>query len=417
MNKAVYSRSDISNAQDDAVPPLAKDGDSPNMTGSQQMNPTTSQLYLPFIVNPFFSVVSFSTTGPAYAVPAIDEQFIYVGSGFGSRNCFADIGEVRAFDKYTLELKWKATVAGAIGDTNLTLVNDLLIFGAGNGVAALRTQDGNLAWQLHLSGCFQESFIRFHNDRIFIGSDSGHIYALTASGQILWSNRLPATVFAAPAVSENTLFFVDMSNTLTAVNSDTGQIIWQKTITVDPDKKIGIFASPLLHDNALFIATYAGDVWRVSLEGELQAQHSTNARYVASPTLCDNAIIAANLEGQVDWLTVESLTPQYSLTLESLYLFGTPQCNEQTLIVTTYGQNEMPSMLYYLQAGQIKAQIEFPCCKHALTTTVVDAERVYNVLTTYSGQRQAMLVRSTLSNSAKFLPTTDIHLKNILNLN
>jgi outer membrane protein assembly factor BamB len=349
---------------------------------STQSNISSSETftyYLPIINEPFFYLTSFFASGPAFAVPALDNRYIYVGSGFG--NYCQNTGEVRAFDKTTLTLVWKTTLAGSIGDTTLTLANGQIIFGVGNGVAAVATNDGRLVWRRYLAGCFQESFIRLHQGRIYIGGSSGDIYSLTTVGNIVWHNHLQGTVFAAPAVAGDTLYFVDMSNRLTAVKLSTGQISWQKKLPLSLGERSGIFASPLFHDNSLFIATYSNDVWRVSRKGQIEAQYSSNDRYVASPVVCDGKIVAANLQGRVDWLDVTTLQPHYTITTTERFLFGTPRCVNDIVIVTGYGTPGAPSALYYLQAGQILKRHEFPCCKSALATTAVDASGVYNVLT------------------------------------
>lgn len=345
--------------------------------------------YLPLVSKPSFDLVSFPATGPAYAVPAIDDRSIYIGSGFD--NDCRNTGEIRAFDKASLALVWKTAVNGAIGDTSLTLVDNKVIFGAGDGVAAIRTSDGRLVWQRHLKGCFQESFIRLYQNRIYMGSSTGHIYSITPQGQVLWQNRLPGTVFAAPAVFGNTLYFVDMTNTLSAVNVATGQIGWQKQLPLEPGDQAGIFASPLFYDNSLLIATYSHDVWRVSLTGQVEARYSGSDRYVASPIVCDGSIVVANLTGQVDWLAAANLQPRANVIITGSLLFGTPQCYNKIIVVTVYGSEDKASVLYYLEFGQVLKQVEFPCCKHALTTTTVDTMSVYNVLTSTD---QADLIRS-----------------------
>lgn len=341
--------------------------------------------------------ISWSTTGPAFAVPAIDERAIYVGSGFGTNSCFTDSGEIRAFDKNTLALIWKAKLKGAIGDTTIWLMHGKVLFGVGRGLAALAVTDGKLLWQLDLEGCFQESFIRLHREVLYVGSSSGHIYAITSSGEIRWQNRLPGTVFAAPAVRGDTLYFVDMTNTLSAVRLETGAILWKRRVPVGRGKRVGIFASPLIDDAHIILAAYSGDVWRVSLQGRMVRRYTTGERYVASPIYCDHTLITANLSGQIDWLETDTLQPRHTLTLPERYLFGTPQCVDGAVLVTTYGDAGKPSRLYYLKAGQILNAVTFPCCQHALTTTRIDGYHVYNLLTTYSGQRQASLIRSKLN--------------------
>jgi outer membrane protein assembly factor BamB len=349
----------------------------------------TYSTYLPVLNKPQFDVVSFPITGPAYAVPTLDDRYIYVGSGFDS-DC-RNTGQIRAFDKTTLALVWKTDISGAIGDTTLTLADNQVIFGVGDGLAALATSNGRLTWRLHLNGCFQESFIRLYQNRIYIGSSTGYIYSLTSQGQIVWQNRLSDMVFAAPAVAGDTLYFVDMSNTLTAVKLATGQIQWQKKLPLNSGARSGIFASPLFYDNSLFIATYSRDVWRVSLDGQIEAQYSSGDRYVANPIVCNGEIVVANLSSQIDWLSVADLHLYYTVITGEPLLFGTPQCAGQIVVVTSYGTAQEPSALYYLKNGQVLKRIEFPCCKHAITTTILDAKNVYNLLTTPD---QADLIRS-----------------------
>jgi outer membrane protein assembly factor BamB len=287
---------------------------------------------------PLFHLVSFPVTGPGFAVPAIDERYIYVGSGYG-KAC-QNTGEIRAFDKDTLELVWTTTVAGGIGDTTLTLSDDQIIFGAGKGVAAL-----SKIWRRRLTGCFQESFISRHRRRIYLGSSSGNIYSLTLKGRVVWRQLLSDAVFAAPAVVGRT----------------------------------------------------SGDIWRISRTGRIEAQYSSSDRYVASPIVCNGNIVVANLAGQVDWLEVATLQPRYTTNIAEPFLFGTPQCVNNTILVTGYDTQSGPSALYYLQQGQILKRLEFPCCKAALTTTMIDSPNVYNVLTTFDFGEEVDLARSPLA--------------------
>lgn len=348
--------------------------------------------YLPLISKPFFDLVSFPVTGPGFAVPAVDERYIYAGSGFG--NYCENTGQVRAFDKETLSLIWKTNVVGSIGDTTLTLANNQVIFGAGDGVAAIRTSDGRLVWQRHLEGCFQESFIRLHQGRIYVGSTTGYVYSITTQGQVVWRNRLPGSVFAAPAIAGNTVYFVDMTNRLTALNLITGQIRWQKKLPLTPGQRSGIFASPYFYDNSLFIATYSGHIWRVSPAGQIEAQYSSSDRYVSSPTVCNGELVVANLAGRIDWLEIADLQLHHTLNITEPYVFGTPQCLNNVIIATGYGIETVASALYYLNQGQILSRFEFPCCKAALTTTVIDGFNVYNVLTTFNLHEEVELARS-----------------------
>lgn len=369
--------------------------DNHNISSSQFF---TYYYYLPLVTLPLFDYIFFPATGPAYAVPTLDDHSIYVGSGFDS-DC-QNTGQIHAFDKNSLTLLWKTNVNGAVGDTTLTLANNQVIFGAGDGVVALRTSDGRLVWQLHLKGCFQESFIRLYQGRIFIGSSMGYIYSITPQGQVLWHNRLPGAVFAAPAVFEDTLYFVDLTNRLTAVQLKTGLISWQKQLPLEVGDRIGIFASPLFYDNSLFIATYSHDVWRVSLTGQIEAHYSGNDRYVASPIICGGSLVVADFSGKIDWLEISTLQAQSSANTTELFIFGTPQCVNNTVVVASYGAPVTLSALYYLQQGQILERFEFPCCKSAVPATLIDGSNVYNVLTSLtSGTEEVSLTRSVLPTS------------------
>lgn len=345
--------------------------------------------------------VSFVTTGPAFAVPAVNEKFLFVGSGF-SRDCQTR-GELRAFDKNNLKLVWHSQVKGSIGDTTIKVVDDLVIFGSGDGVTALNSNNGKLLWHRQLKGCFQESFITVSNKKIYIGSSTGDIYSLNLQGEVLWQNKLKGSVFAAPPIStKNQVFFVDMKNNLAAIHAETGDIIWEKNLFKDEKVEGGFFSSPLIYNDRLVLTSRSGGVLILSLEGQVLATNVTKSDYIASPIICDGDIIVANLSSQVSWLSPKNLKPKHTLQLPGKFIFGTPQCQNDVVILTTYGEAQKPSILYFLKNGNIVDYTKLPCCNHALTTTIIDKNHVYNILTPYSSLEQTQyeidLVRSRLKN-------------------
>jgi len=336
------------------------------------------------------------THGPAFAVPAIDAERVYAASGF-SGDC-KGMGRVYAFDKASLEVIWATEIEGAIGDTSLINANGVLIFGVGDGVAGISAKDGARLWHTHIGGCFQESFLKFDEDRVYIGNNLGQVVALTTNGKMLWSAQVSESVFGAPASFGQAVIVADMSNTITALDSKTGEKLWEHTLPVRKEGERGIFAGPYVNDESIYVGTYGGEFWRLDVSGHIKARHQGEQRFIAKPVICGGNIVTADIGTRVYWLDPLSLEEKTSLDVEGRFLFGSVQCYEGQVVVTTYGRKGKPSTLYLLRDGEVVRAIDFPCCLHALPGTQIEQGSATNILTSFSSFRRhnMQVVRTNL---------------------
>jgi outer membrane protein assembly factor BamB len=339
-----------------------------------------------------------TTSGPAFAAPATDSARIYAASGF-STDCKGS-ARVYAFDRSSLDLIWVTVLEGAIGDTTLVNINGALIFGVGDGVAAISTSDGKLLWRRPIGGCFQESFLGVDKGRVFIGNNLGQLVALTFDGQILWSAKFSGAVFGAPAALGDAIIVADMSNTITALDSEMGEKLWERTLPAK--RRVGIFAGPRVEGENIYVGTYSGELWRLDKNGRIKARYQGEQRFVAQPAMCGGDMVAADLGTRLYWLDTLTLKEKASLDIDGRFLFGSVQCYQGSVVVTTYGAKGKPSTLYLLRRGKVMQSIDFPCCLNALSATRIERGCATNVLTTLSGApvQKMQVVRTSLANGS-----------------
>lgn len=210
--------------------------------------------------------------------PAIaDDGTVYIGSGFNGNAIVAlrsETDDVLKQKNLPREL-WKTPAKFPITGP-VTLVDDLVIVGGGNGdfvyedpkpagvVMALDRKTGAVKWEIKTEAAVLGRIVA-RNGKLFCPVRNGQVVALNlADGQVLWrqsvSGKSPVLAGVALSADGNTVFAVSKDGYLALLNAANGNIIEKHTLN-DPKKpaeKGLTLSTPTLHNDHLYVGSETG---------------------------------------------------------------------------------------------------------------------------------------------------------------
>lgn len=210
--------------------------------------------------------------------PAIAEDgTVYIGSGFNGNAIVAMRSETDE-DLKSNSLKrelWKTSAPYPITGP-VTLVDDLVIVGGGNGdfvyedpnpagvVMALNRKDGSVKWQTKTDAAVLGAMVA-RNGRLYCPVRNGQVIALDlADGQIVWrqsiSGKSPILGGVAISGDGGTLFAVSKDGYLALLNTADGKILERHELNRKdkPGEKGLTLSTPTLAGNKLFLGSETG---------------------------------------------------------------------------------------------------------------------------------------------------------------
>ena len=221
--------------------------------------------------------VAYVTTGEAQAAPAVDEDTVYVGGGFGDDLVAVDAatGKERwrfplrsaglfAVDAVSGQPQWHFATergvnsAAAVAD-GIVYVGDL-----DQRLYAVEATTGRKRWSVQIGQDANPSetreAIRTPNPApavvggvVYAGGSDGTLVAIDAvSGVERWQAQLGTGFISAPVLAGGVVYVGQMDGTLFAVDAATGKTRWTQRV----DAPIG--GSPAVVDGIVYVATTVG---------------------------------------------------------------------------------------------------------------------------------------------------------------
>ncbi|MCU0497587.1 MAG: PQQ-binding-like beta-propeller repeat protein [Anaerolineae bacterium] len=113
------------------------------------------------------------------------------------------------------------------------------------------------------------------------------------TGERLWEFKTDNGIWSQPLLHEGILYFGSMDHFLYAVNAETGEQVWAL------DLGGAIPSSPTLYNGRLYIGNFAERLFEISLTGEILNDYTVTNWIWSTPTIRDNQLYTADLEGFV----------------------------------------------------------------------------------------------------------------------
>jgi outer membrane protein assembly factor BamB len=193
--------------------------------------------------------------------PALDGDVIYAADARG---------RVQAFDRFNGSRLWRQStgyqITGGVGASE-----GMVLFGTGQGeVVALSSADGTELWRNSLTS--EVVAVPNTDGNIVVAQTiDGKLFALDAkTGEHRWRYETPAPILTLRG-SGKPLFTGSMvvagfaNGKVIAFNTRNGLIQWEQRVALpqgrsELDRMVDISASPLLHDNVIYVASYQGRI-------------------------------------------------------------------------------------------------------------------------------------------------------------
>ncbi|MEO9366188.1 MAG: PQQ-binding-like beta-propeller repeat protein [Nitrososphaera sp.] len=155
-----------------------------------------------------------------------------------------------------------------------------------NSVFALDADDGSMLWELSIEGdvfsspCYADSLVIF-------GALDGYVYAVDAyTGRIAWRFKTGGEVWSSPAYDSKRRIIIigsDDSNVYSLALDD-GMLVWQSTL----DGKVRS-SSPCIASEHVFISTYSGHVYCISMDGSIEWSRRVSEHPILSSPAYSNS--------------------------------------------------------------------------------------------------------------------------------
>jgi eukaryotic-like serine/threonine-protein kinase len=178
----------------------------------------------------------FRTKGAIRSSVLIRDNILYLNGGDGN---------LYAIEKKTGKLKWTFTGKGEkkydfadYHQSSPILYNNVLYFGAGDYVYAVKSENGTSLWS-YQTGDAVHTTPALENNKLFVGSFDGNVYALDATGgSLLWKFKTVGHRFfpkgevqGSPAVAEGMVFIGARDYNVYALDQNKGFSRWNKAFT------------------------------------------------------------------------------------------------------------------------------------------------------------------------------------------
>jgi len=272
----------------------------------------------------------------------INKPLIYKGIAyFGSCDHY-----VYAVDAETGKEVWRFKTGGIIFETSIILRKETLYIGSYDGYIYSLSLDGKLKWKFRTGGEIVCSACA-DNNFVYSGSRDGYVYCLNAdSGREVWKFKTGGEIDSTPTVKENGLFVGSFDGNLYCLDKKTGKEIWrfkagEEIYNVNPfpfyknmlffssfdnncycvdisnGKEIWRFrtgnfgnsASPVIHEDVLYVPSRDGILYALTLEGKLIWRFTTREN-VGPPLIhgdkiyagsCNNTFYCLDMNGNEIW--------------------------------------------------------------------------------------------------------------------
>ncbi len=181
-------------------------------------------------------------------------------------------------------------------------------------IRALSTSDGEMLWEYETVNPVRGSHPVYADGIVYAGDFIGKIYAINAeTGEEEWTfDGSHTRVNSTPTVHEGVVYaaisqvlpddgssdFPVYDAYLYALDAGTGEQVWSEPLVEYVDAA-GVFSSPTIIDNRLFIGLDANMVAVDTQNGDILWSYETDARIDSSPTIADEVLFFASRDSYI----------------------------------------------------------------------------------------------------------------------
>jgi len=237
-----------------------------------------------------------------------------------------------------------------------TTVHDGIIYaGSTDGrVVAINSSTENLEWSYSIApvttpssglSCGQTSITTaiygtpvVDRDIVYIGTYSGQVYALTiARGADRWVYPRTGSIGAivgSPVIANETICISSSDSMVYALDTIHGDLKWKSEILDEEGKRHEkLWTSLVVHDGAVYMSTYDGHIYALSLEtGELlDWSFESEAGFTSSPVIDEDTIFLGSFDRYLYAVKIGSDVPIWKFPQEEPagnWFWASPIVNE-----------------------------------------------------------------------------------------
>lgn len=144
-----------------------------------------------------------------------------------------------------------------------------------------------------------------------------------------WRVETEEGVWAAPLLNDGVLYVPSLDHILYAVDAETGEELW----TVDLEG--AITSTPLFYDDALYVGSYAHKLYKISLDGDILAEHEGENWIWSTPVAYENTIYYTDLSGNVYALLPDGLSLQWEAKPAEKGVRAAPLVTDEYVVVSS----------------------------------------------------------------------------------
>ncbi len=132
-------------------------------------------------------------------------------------------------------------------------------------------------------------------DRVYVTTHDRRVVALDAgTGDVIWEHRDVAPIDSSPAVTEDLVIYGSRGRRVIALDAYTGEYRWEFVTEANPT-----YGSAIVKDGVAYVGSGDGNVYALdALTGEEMWRSETTAWITNTPTLSDDKLVVASLDGR-----------------------------------------------------------------------------------------------------------------------
>ena len=198
--------------------------------------------------------------------------------------------------------------------------------------AADDVQCGNETAQRKLDGLYSEPAVA--NGKVYFGAYDGAVYALEQdNGTCLWRFESGDPIVGGVVLGEQGLYVPSSDGYLYLLNPDDGSLKEKFNVGT-------AWSTPLLTDDAIYVSTMDGELWKLSLDLKSQVwsgPFTVDGALLTPPTpVGDSTILVGGIGKALYAVSTSDGTKQWEVTGKN-WFWGTPTVDGTTVYATTLG--------------------------------------------------------------------------------
>ncbi len=167
-------------------------------------------------------------------------------------------------------------------------------------------------------------------DQIYVGISERNLLALDSQEfSTNWTFPTGQGVWSEPLIIDDVLYFASLDHFVYALDADSGDEIWRL------DLEGAAPGTPFYHNGHLYLGSFARKIYDISMNGEILAEYTTDNWVWGEPTVVDDVLYAADLNGTVYALDVAdgSFSEKWKAQVGTRAIRATPVVADDYVIV------------------------------------------------------------------------------------